>query len=138
MATCATCGREVGCAFQITIRGETLVFDSFECAIDRLAPHCPNCGSAITGHGYRAGSELFCGFRCREEARLDRRVDAASAASFPASDPPASFMSTPSRTAKFALDRRRRQEGRVGWVLLWLLGIPLPVLLGLFVLRGCT
>ena len=34
--------------------------------------------------------------------------------------------------------RRRRQEGRVGWVLLWLLGIPIPVLLVLYLLRGCT
>lgn len=32
----------------------------------------------------------------------------------------------------------KRQEGKVGWVLLWLLGIPIPVLLILFLLRGCT
>ena len=31
----------------------------------------------------------------------------------------------------------RQQAGRVGWVVLWLLGIPIPVLLVLFVLRGC-
>lgn len=34
--------------------------------------------------------------------------------------------------------RRRLEEGKVGWVLLWLLGIPIPVLLVLFLLRGCT
>jgi hypothetical protein len=33
---------------------------------------------------------------------------------------------------------RRREEGRVGWVMLWLLGVPVPVLLLLYVLRGCT
>ena len=33
---------------------------------------------------------------------------------------------------------RRREAGRVGWVLLWLLGVPLPVLLVLYLLRGCT
>jgi hypothetical protein len=33
---------------------------------------------------------------------------------------------------------RRREEGKIGWILLWLLGIPIPVLLGLFLLRGCT
>ena len=32
----------------------------------------------------------------------------------------------------------RRESGRVGWILLWLLGIPIPVLLVLYVLRGCT
>ena len=34
--------------------------------------------------------------------------------------------------------RRRREEGRAGWILLWLLGVPIPVLLVLFLLRGCT
>lgn len=33
---------------------------------------------------------------------------------------------------------RKLEEGRVGWVLLWLLGVPIPVLLILFLLRGCT
>jgi hypothetical protein len=30
------------------------------------------------------------------------------------------------------------QEGKIGWVILWLLGVPIPVLLLLFLLRGCT
>jgi hypothetical protein len=29
-------------------------------------------------------------------------------------------------------------RGRVGWVILWLLGVPLPILLILFLIRGCT
>ena len=33
---------------------------------------------------------------------------------------------------------RQRQQGKVGWILLWLLGVPIPVLLVLFLLRGCT
>ena len=33
---------------------------------------------------------------------------------------------------------RNRQEGKMGWILLWALGIPIPILLILFVLRGCT
>jgi hypothetical protein len=32
----------------------------------------------------------------------------------------------------------RSKEGRIGWVLLWLLGIPLPILFGAYFLRGCT
>ena len=31
-----------------------------------------------------------------------------------------------------------REQGKVGWILLWLLGIPIPVLLVLFLVRGCT
>ena len=31
-----------------------------------------------------------------------------------------------------------RQAGKWGWALLWLLGIPVPVLVVLYLLRGCT
>jgi hypothetical protein len=30
------------------------------------------------------------------------------------------------------------QRGKIGWILLWLLGVPIPVLLFLFLIRGCT
>jgi hypothetical protein len=30
------------------------------------------------------------------------------------------------------------QKGAIGWVLLWLLGIPIPILVILFLVRGCT
>jgi hypothetical protein len=39
--------------------------------------------------------------------------------------------------AKFK-QRMQKQEGKAGWILLWLLGVPIPVLLVLFLLRGCT
>jgi len=32
----------------------------------------------------------------------------------------------------------KSQEGKLGWALLWLIGVPIPVLLVLFLLRGCT
>jgi hypothetical protein len=32
----------------------------------------------------------------------------------------------------------KNEQGKIGWILLWALGIPIPVLLVLFVLRGCT
>jgi hypothetical protein len=32
----------------------------------------------------------------------------------------------------------KNQDGKIGWILLWALGIPIPVLLILFLLRGCT
>ena len=33
---------------------------------------------------------------------------------------------------------RAREAGKAGWIALWLLGIPIPVLLILFLMRGCT
>ena len=33
---------------------------------------------------------------------------------------------------------RKRTEGKIGWVALWLIGVPVPLLLILFLLRGCT
>jgi hypothetical protein len=38
----------------------------------------------------------------------------------------------------FSRNNLGRQHGKVGWILLWLLGIPIPILLVLFLLRGCT
>lgn len=34
--------------------------------------------------------------------------------------------------------RLGKQQGKMGWILLWLIGVPVPVLLVLFLLRGCT
>jgi hypothetical protein len=30
------------------------------------------------------------------------------------------------------------QKGKIGWILLWALGVPIPILLVLYFLRGCT
>jgi hypothetical protein len=30
------------------------------------------------------------------------------------------------------------QQGKVGWIMLWALGIPIPILFLLFLMRGCT
>jgi hypothetical protein len=30
------------------------------------------------------------------------------------------------------------QQGRVGFILLWLIGVPIPILFLLYLLRGCT
>jgi hypothetical protein len=32
----------------------------------------------------------------------------------------------------------RRESGAVGWLFLWLLGVPASLLAVLFLLRGCT
>lgn len=32
----------------------------------------------------------------------------------------------------------KKEKGAIGWILLWVLGIPIPILLLLFLVRGCT
>jgi hypothetical protein len=31
-----------------------------------------------------------------------------------------------------------KQEGAIGYILAWLVGIPIPILFLIFLLRGCT
>ena len=33
---------------------------------------------------------------------------------------------------------RSAQEGRWGYILAWLIGVPVPILIVIFLLRGCT
>lgn len=38
---------------------------------------------------------------------------------------------------QFAALKRRIEEGKAGYILLWLLGVPIPILFIVFLLRGC-
>jgi hypothetical protein len=33
---------------------------------------------------------------------------------------------------------RSAQEGKVGYILLWALGVPIPILFLIYLLRGCS
>ncbi len=36
------------------------------------------------------------------------------------------------------IKKMRPEDGKAGWAVLWLLGVPLPILFILFLMRGCT
>jgi hypothetical protein len=36
------------------------------------------------------------------------------------------------------LSETTKEAGATGYILLWLLGVPIPILLLIFLLRGCT
>lgn len=36
------------------------------------------------------------------------------------------------------INRLNSEHGKIGWAVLWLLGVPIPILFVLFLLRGCT
>jgi hypothetical protein len=64
MARCETCGNDYDKAFEVVKAGERHVFDSFECAIEALAPRCGHCGCRIIGHGVEAEDEIYCCASC--------------------------------------------------------------------------
>jgi hypothetical protein len=64
MAKCEVCHNEYDKAFEVTLAGERHVFDSFECAIHRLAPACAHCGCKVIGHGVEAQGQFFCCANC--------------------------------------------------------------------------
>jgi hypothetical protein len=68
MATCATCGNDYDKTFTVTVDGRSEVFDSFECAIQMLAPACRHCGCRIIGHGVESHGFTYCCANCANRA----------------------------------------------------------------------
>lgn len=64
MGTCETCGNAYDKAFEVVMGGESHIFDSFECAIQRLAPICAHCDCRIIGHGVEEDGVIFCCAHC--------------------------------------------------------------------------
>jgi len=58
-ARCEVCGNEYDKAFQVTMRGASHTFDSFECAIQALAPTCAHCNCRVIGHGVEKEAHLL-------------------------------------------------------------------------------
>ena len=75
MAKCEVCGNDYPKAFQVVQGGETHVFDSFECAIHRLAPLCAHCGCRIIGHGIEANQTFFCCANCARQSGVQGIAD---------------------------------------------------------------
>jgi hypothetical protein len=70
MATCEVCGNDYDKAFEVRMGAATHVFDSFECAIHVLAPHCAHCGVQIIGHGMEAEGVFYCCAHCAHQHGL--------------------------------------------------------------------
>jgi hypothetical protein len=67
MTRCETCGNEYDKAFEVVMAGQSHTFDSFECAIQALAPRCAHCDCRIIGHGTEANGRMFCCAHCAAE-----------------------------------------------------------------------
>ncbi len=66
MGKCVVCGNDYDKSFTINLGGKTQEFDSFECAIHALAPHCAHCQCAIIGHGVEKDGKVYCCANCAQ------------------------------------------------------------------------
>jgi hypothetical protein len=57
--------------------GRSGTFDSFECAIDAMAPTCAHCGCRILGHGVEAHNSIYCCAHCAHEVGIRSLKDRA-------------------------------------------------------------
>lgn len=78
MAKCDVCGNEYDKAFVVQQGTRTMTFDSFECAIEGMAPRCEHCGCRIIGHGVEADDRMFCCAHCAEHAGVQGLHDRAA------------------------------------------------------------
>ncbi|HVE51126.1 MAG TPA: hypothetical protein VNG69_16115 [Casimicrobiaceae bacterium] len=55
--------------------GTTHVFDSFECAIHKLAPRCSHCECTIIGHGIESSGKFYCCAHCAKKSGVQGVAD---------------------------------------------------------------
>jgi hypothetical protein len=77
MARCEVCGNDYDKSFEVVMAGQSHQFDSFECAIHALAPHCTHCDCRVVGHGVEAAGQIFCCASCAEAAGVSGVKDRA-------------------------------------------------------------
>ena len=75
---CEVCGNEYDKAFRVIIQSQEHTFDSFECAIQGMAPRCAHCGCRVIGHGVEAKDETFCCAHCAKQFGISGMRDRAA------------------------------------------------------------
>ena len=74
---CDKCGNDYDKSFQVMAAGKTWTFDSFECAIQTVAPACEHCGVKIVGHGLEKEGRMFCCAHCAQQSGVREMRDRA-------------------------------------------------------------
>ena len=77
MARCEVCGNDYYLSFEVITAGRRHVFDSFECAIQKLAPVCSHCGCKVIGHGVEANGTIYCCAHCARNEGVTTVADRA-------------------------------------------------------------
>ena len=73
--TCEVCGNRYDKSFQVILDGRSHTFDSFECAVHRLAPTCAHCGCRILGHGIESSGTFYCCANCARASGVPNTKD---------------------------------------------------------------
>ncbi len=68
MGRCESCGNDYDKTIEIRRGAEVHVFDSFECAISKMAPVCGHCSCRVVGHGVEARGVIYCCAHCATQA----------------------------------------------------------------------
>ncbi|MCI0578906.1 MAG: hypothetical protein L0332_29535 [Chloroflexi bacterium] len=77
MARCDYCGNEYDKTFEVTLGGNNYTFDSFECAIQLVAPACNHCGVKVIGHGLEMNGAIYCCDHCARKEGIELLRDRA-------------------------------------------------------------
>lgn len=64
MAECEVCKNDYDKAIIVEAAGVRHTFDSFECAIQAMAPICEHCQCKVIGHGVEVEGHFFCCASC--------------------------------------------------------------------------
>ncbi|MFF4761677.1 hypothetical protein [Streptomyces sp. NPDC001292] len=75
MAVCEVCNNDYEMAFEVRASDGVHIFDSLECAAQRIAPTCDNCDCRILGHGLQADGRFFCCANCARQRGVAQLVD---------------------------------------------------------------
>ena len=67
MVCCDLCGNDCKKAFEVRLARKLYIFDSFQCAIQFLAPTCVHCGCKIIGHAVEVDQGVYCSAHCASE-----------------------------------------------------------------------
>jgi hypothetical protein len=78
MAQCDLCGNEYDKTFDVVMGSQTYTFDSFECAVHKLAPTCSHCECRVIGHGVEKNGTIYCCAHCASREGASGLKDRAS------------------------------------------------------------
>lgn len=80
MPRCEVCGNDYAGSFEVIVGADHHIFDSFECAIQALAPVCAHCGCKVIGHGVESVGIIYCCNSCMRQGSAMHAKRAGSSA----------------------------------------------------------